>query len=499
MSAYSNLREDFRQALVLGGVRRDDHLSAHWREQLPSHIREVWLRRYYRPVENPLAPLGQYVNHFLVGADPEFSLGRDGGLEDACDLNLKAGLAWGADNNGRLAELRPVPSRSCLRVVASIGAELRWMSWLHHGLMNYQWKSGAWTGRDGLGGHVHFGRKKKTLTPAETAALDTLCFWLYQSGIFNYAEGKERYQRTRGHGGYGRPGDIRWQLHGWEYRTLPSWLDSPWLAYFSLTLSKLAVFDPQLLPRLHKNLELESPSRIKDHLSALLAYYQHRDDDAALAYAILVRRDFPKYDLSDFKPRWGIFAPPVLVPQVHIIPDSVEPAEVEVREMAQALLAGRPPEPVNSQPTWHPHLLPENYVYLPDMVQTRHAPGLGELMVGLCTYGEGVQVRSLGERQSSIYIGQDWARYLSRKYWQELKLRFPDIKFSQDESNRLTFATGIDYKRYGRELKRWLWEGQLPIWRVEDVQAGSYTQWQASRKIPEAAKAKPAGKYSIQL
>src|SRR5581483_4609146 len=48
---------------------------------------------------------------------------------------------------------------------------------------------------------------------------------------------------------YGMPGDFRLQTHGYEYRTFPSWLDSPALAFISITLAKLCVHCPGLVTR----------------------------------------------------------------------------------------------------------------------------------------------------------------------------------------------------------------------------------------------------------
>src|SRR5581483_8667143 len=94
-------------------------------------ILESWLKRLQKLPE--FGPQRRYVNRFKVGADPEFvfvssGLTRDEDSRvDAHHLGLQQGPAFGADNNGRLAEIRPHPSRSALRVCASILSTLRWM------------------------------------------------------------------------------------------------------------------------------------------------------------------------------------------------------------------------------------------------------------------------------------------------------------------------------------------------------------------------------------
>jgi len=250
---------------------------------------QSWLDNMYRLkplLSTPTEP--RLVNRFPIGADPEFAflLESSGELEGiaATEMGFKTGLAFGADVNGRLAELRPKPNRFGLRVVASMLATMRWLAYLNPKTTYLIWKAGAYSQRDGLGGHIHFGRKR-TSRGREVKALDKLTGTLYLANIFSKAEGDRRRKNTD----YGRLGDYRLQAHGYEYRVLPSWLDSPWMAFFTLTVAKLAVYAPELV------IPWTTQGNAERKLSALLAYFKGRDDDALIAYHALKRSGFPKF------------------------------------------------------------------------------------------------------------------------------------------------------------------------------------------------------------
>ena len=73
------------------------------------------LLRAERPNAVPAVP--RLLNHFKLGADPEFAFLNEGKQHSAHDFGLRAGLCFGADNNGRLVELRPRASRYAVEVV----------------------------------------------------------------------------------------------------------------------------------------------------------------------------------------------------------------------------------------------------------------------------------------------------------------------------------------------------------------------------------------------
>lgn len=504
MSAFADAKSDFMRDAARNGWSLHQEVSSIWRQTVPQNILARWMRQFTAQVEIDADKPRRLLNHYMLGADPEFCFitpGSDTAREDARNLGFRAALAWGADNNGRLAEIRPQPSRSALAVTASVWSTLHWMSKLSPATLNYAWRSGAYLPNDGLGGHIHFGRKRPTVD-REVQALDTLAFYMYHSNIFNQREGQERIRRTAGHGGYGQLGDRRQQIHGWEYRTLPSWLDSPWLAYFTLTLGKLVVFDPDLVPQLQAGMDSQSASTVLAKLKGILAYYKGRDDDAAFAHQILMRHGFPRFDISDFAPRWGILKgnPSAQPPPRFTHPPSIAPNQEVITEIAQAMLMGFAPEWPDAPPTWHPASLPEGFFQYIHKVETYHHPGIGELVRDLVGY-EDQAIRIGYSSTSQIDIPNTLSPGPSRLG--ELLRRFPDVPTSVYTVDSGATPTLYLPAVWGTERNRreacvsFLTAGWAPIWKAQDVTAESFRTWEASR-IPEAPR-KPARPLSQAL
>jgi hypothetical protein len=489
VSRYADIRQDFfRQAAMNGWVQPAD-VSGSW----PVPV-ERWLGRFYKPVEFAMDRQRRLVNHFSIGADPEFvfesrdALGQIGRVA-ANDLGLKAGLAWGADNNGRLVELRPQPSRFALSTLTSMWSTLKWLSLLNPTTLQYRWRAGAYFMQDGLGGHIHFGRKRPT-RPRESAALDTLAFYMFHANIWDQAEGKQRIRNAQGGGnhGYGRLGDLREQPYGYEYRTMPSWLCSPWMAYLSLVLAKLAVHDPTLLPPLHPDLERLTPQQVRGRLLAILAYYKGLDDDAALAFAIYRQQGWPEWSINDFKAAWGILGgTKVALPKIKIAvhPAAVPPLPEELVALSQAMLAGAPPEIVSLEPSWSPSELPPGYIPMMNNTITHHCPGMGEIAIQLAVRNDKDYIGiAAGGQGRHIYISRSLADQLKPEWAKRVKQEFPElvghylIEGNGGKDHHLFTLESAWREGEGRETAaRFLSSGMFPIWRVEEVKPESYLVW----------------------
>jgi hypothetical protein len=264
---------------------------------IPTELTAKWVSRFYKsPKINSLPRSLRLVNRFMVGADPEFTFADSVTNEfvHASHFQLHVGPAFGADLAGRPVELRPAPSRFALDVVASILSELRWMALTVPATLSYSWISRPYVSRDGIGGHVHFGRKRGRIRKDEDApryeltgqvkeeieGLDQLTRILEASILL-----KEDFVKRSRDTVYGKFGDIRPQRHGYEYRTLPTWLSSPCMAYLVLVLSKLVVYNPELIKRIAFN---------TNTIRNLLAYYKGMDDDALIAFNALKLFGLPK-------------------------------------------------------------------------------------------------------------------------------------------------------------------------------------------------------------
>ncbi|QAY66062.1 putative amidoligase domain-containing protein [Paenibacillus protaetiae] len=175
----------------------------------------------------------------LIGADPEFLLLRpDGKVASAARfLGESTGAAAGTDvlRVGRrllypVAELRPDPADNPNALAANVRLLLLRAAKRIGSDYSLRWAAGAMPARGiALGGHIHF--SGVPLTSKLLHLLDS-----YTAFILAMVEDPSgRGRRPR----YGALGDFRLQPHGFEYRTLPSWLVSPAAAKGAFALSLL--------------------------------------------------------------------------------------------------------------------------------------------------------------------------------------------------------------------------------------------------------------------
>src|SRR6185312_7674262 len=357
MATYRDIKKAFLRDLVTQGKTPLEYGT------VPERLRTKWERRFFTPVLTRLSSSPRLINRFQLGADPEcifVNRTRDEYGEprthrmDAIEQGLKTGQAFGADQNGRLIEFRPAPNRFALRVLASMWAELKWMGLLLPNTLSFEWWCGAYLFEDGIGGHIHFGRKRPTRSE-EIAALDQVGRLFYWLEVFPRSEWNRRQEGDARGQRYGQFGDFRPQIHGYEYRTFPSWLDDPWIAYLCLVLSKLAVYNPALVREWKKG---ANPNYVRN----LLAYYKALDDDAAIVFQALENFGIPKHKGGDFKARWGInFTKEDAVKDVNVVPGSIPPHESEVEALFNFFTKKEPLVAKKTEPTWSPTVVHDGF------------------------------------------------------------------------------------------------------------------------------------------
>lgn len=479
MSKWIEQRATFYKVAIARGMTNPEEIREAFPlgSSLPPGKMEKWLERFVR-MPKEFSSLRRYVNRFKLGADPEFVFTNPTSADlrkDASGLKLKQGPAFGADNNGRLAEIRPHPSRSALEVVASVLATLRWLAVLYPQTMAFDWRAGAWAIEDGLGGHVHFGRKRPGRSK-EIVALDAIEETMLDAGFFDSTQQAQRRGGDSHRQLYGQVGDHRLQTHGYEYRTFPSWLDSPELAFLTITLAKLAVHNPEMIWQYQKETGI-APMR---RLANLLRFYKDSDDDARLAL-LLVGRDFPRG--GDFKGRWGISVlgkEEVRQSLPAYVPMSIKPTTLEVEEMFNYFFKRIPLTMKIPVPTWEPISPPKGYHMLIDNCSTIQRKGIGELCWDMCTwmdypftlYRDGVNRMS---ENFPISVSHDLTKFL------------PKHEFAEHHGDRniiYVLPSALDNGGSLR-LRRMLLSGALPIWKVSDVRSESFKQWDKYvRKAP---------------
>lgn len=485
---------------------------------VPNEKLEKWLRVLFR---NPnfdsigMRPQYRLVNHFMLGADPEFVFTtEDNEYYHAENLALKAGRAYGADTNGRLVEIRPAPNRSALAVVGSTLATMRWMMLTAPKTQELEWKCGAYIFRDGIGGHVHLGRKKGrtahtqfarernvNIKPADIAGLDTLCAMLETINVYPAEQCASRRRGDNFGQLYGQFGDIRLQNHGYEYRTFPSWLDSPWLAFFTLTLSKLVTHDPKLLGKMPN-----TAPEIKQRIRNLLAYYKGIDDDARICYGALIRAGFPRHVGGDFRARWGLtgYAGQNLSKTVRYVPSKIEPNHRELEELFFHLALQAPLRSgVIPEPTWAPVAPPKGYYLALDQVVTHHVKGIGEMIADMCMHeSKVISIAAMQERggEEAMSITAGLKQMIHPDGLATLR-KLLDAQVRVENGRTPIIRVGISWREGKRAelVKRALLSGVFPIWEVKDTGADALEAWELSRKAAPTVRPKQLGKELFTL
>lgn len=480
------IRQRLERALIKGEnpATALEGVSPEWQQRVSSRI-ESALADFSNPPS--LGNSGRRMNNFCIGSDPEFVFVRPGRSSKiaAAELGLKPALAAGCDQNQRLAELRGWPTVSVVEHVAGIMASLRWMYRLYPATRDFQWRAGAYYDGDGIGGHVHFGRKRPS-RKEEIAGLDGVTKVFRAVNCFSNKDwdlrimGDSRSQR------YGDYGDFRLQVHGYEYRTHPSWLCSPMKAFFVLTTSKLAIYDPDLVAAWYGR--TFTPAQGLEALQRLAMYYAGRDDDAWILKHLLadpsrIRRHVETWNrpYPDFKEYWGFRSAEPTEPRSQILAACVRPDETETAEVAEHLIRGIPLTYREVAPTFRQEIPPDyRWLYQNNLARGLQNGGAGDLTHNLVTsraHSLAVNVNSTGQHIVAYDVWSLWTAEEQKK----AKELYPSLHVSSDYTNFVQIdraETGVEGIR---KSKAFLRSGLFPLWTIDEVQAGSYETWLTAR------------------
>ena len=368
---------------------------------VPRRMLERWKTRFYAINAIEFKKEFKTINKFCLGADPEFVFqspdhSGDTGYAFSQQIGLNTLEAFGSDMTGRQAELRAWPNRSALYVVASLVDTLRWMSVRYPKVFLYKWIANAYFGGDGVGGHIHFGRKRGD-RDASVKSLDALTTLLTYTGAVDGAGQLQRIVATR----YGRPGDIRVQPHGYEFRTMPTWMASPWAAFLTLTLAKLCIFHSLKLPTI-KVLQNSLSGNITQ-IKSMLHAFANVDDDARIALIGIQRIGVPAYSqFTDFKKAWGIEkGDPFKEVEKCYFPPIIEPTDETVKELFDVFVNNKPLGYRKLLPTWKTFKLPEG---ASKIVIEGHRAGIPEIASGLLSRGVIVHIMAGREGSRNILL-----------------------------------------------------------------------------------------------
>ena len=379
---YRDEKRRLIHSIVKSGVDRHNFVE-HANEigvAAPPELLAKWQKRFYSTPKFELPESPRLINRFCVGADPEFVFGRAKQLRDgtwdvkyshAERLGLTTLEAFGCDMSGRQAELRAYPSRFVLEVVASLADTLRWCAEALPAACEWDWLAPAYFVNDGIGGHVHIGRKRKVYV-TDIKSLNFVNNTLLGTAVFDNSGQIQRLGNTA----YGRMGDYRAQAHGYEYRTMPTWLYSPWAAYLTLVLSKLAVFH-------NAGITCAKAPPTSEVIKNLLRSYQCEDDDARIALHAINVLGMPQYVAGDFRKAWGI---PVkssgtLKWNKTYFPTTIKPEVQTVQELFDFLMLGNAIKARVPKPTWEPFILPDKSYKLQIAPHSYGLPEVGQGML----------------------------------------------------------------------------------------------------------------------
>lgn len=429
--------------------------------------------------ENP-----RLVNHFMIGADPEFYLfdPYTATYVAAEKFGLHVGQAFGMDMNARLVELRPTPSHFAFDVLASILAELRWMALFLPQTQVHSWRSSPFNGQDGMGGHLHFARHRDPHDrKKDVANLDKLMVLGMTSGLFSQELCRNRVSRTK----YGNWGDCRTQKHGYEYRVFPSWLDTPVLAYLVLVLSKLALLEPDMISRL-LTLSRGSANKSRQGLVNLLNYFQGQDDDARLALIALGTHGFPIQKGEDFRGAWGISYPNEAKPKhINFVPNMISGTKLEKDALFAYLTRKEFIKPEIPEASWTPTSIVEPFKSLLDYTVTAKRVGIGEICHDLVCHPKIPVILNNVERENESQIQVPEALWGPSvvELGNELKSLNPQaerVKVTMFASPGIVISLSYSYRENNMIplVRAFLLSGKFPIWRASEVEKDSFAFWE---------------------
>jgi len=255
------------------------------------------------------------------------------------------------------------------------------------------------------------------------------------------------------------------------------------MALWVLTLAKLVVFDPDLVPVLTNGYDqVLTAAQARQLMLNLLCYYKCVDEDAALALRVFQRVGWPAFRRGDFKPSWGLFAPPLTLPIVTVWPSSVTPTQEDIREIEAALLEGRAPSPPSTTtPSWSPWQVPRGYVYLPNLAQTFHGPNVGEVVSGFCVPTAEELRRVNGNPGRVLMLPSLWLSKAIRREWAE---QIPSVDLQGGVANTITVGAKLTPDDVGL-VRKFLESGVFPVYPLSKLDPSRYREWKAAQQAAQ--------------
>lgn len=233
-----------------------------------------------------------------------------------------------------MSEVRTVTSRRVLDLVAAMGRGLQFAMRVN-GSPHHKYQSGAMGIEYPLGSRVFFERTIPTQRLREVSALDEVMELMLKADVWSIQQQGMRNQWKRTP--LGLPGDWKPSQNGWEYRSFPSFVHSPWEMLLTLTLAKLAVCRPDLvLGPGNCGLRL-APA--ENRIKFILSYFRGIDDDAELCWEVLKKYGLPKKIAMNSA--WGLQNLPSLSTN-GVLEDKIRPEASSVETLWHHIMENLP-------------------------------------------------------------------------------------------------------------------------------------------------------------
>jgi len=326
---YKGLRNEFYQSLVAFGV-----------ENPPQQKLKQWARRFREPLEPKIeGGYPRFANHFRIGCAVELGCTYGGTIARPGSYHIGR-FGFLQETPERLLRLQIPARRSCIGLVAAIWKAMQ----LGYSCMReIDFNAGYRCSNFSLKGKVYFGRLGGN-TCQEVAALDAVYATLLQVRVFNANENIRRAEQDANFRRIGLPGDVRRHRFGYEYRSFPSFAESPIQTLLTLTLSKLAVLNTETVANW---MFVEGDAKAK--ILNLLARYKGLDEDARLCHWLLSKYGMP-ITRESLAAAWGLKREDIK-PLISLPPIEMKLEREWVTELVK-LLQRKPFEVPSVKPWW---------------------------------------------------------------------------------------------------------------------------------------------------
>lgn len=213
--------------------------------------------------------LRKNIRDFLIGQDAEMVVLNGSRLAKfEGDIKGEIGLD-GQTGQSNTTEIRTNPSCCPIEIVNKVYGVFHRRVKGYPNYLKYTWLAGSYKSGRSLAGHIHFGVKEYSIKNSEANQIVAN----YLGALSLCLEDRKEGIARRSSGTYGFLNDFRKQPHGFETRSLSSWLSSPHVSTAHLALAKTIMFEILNNPSFHPVLRFTDDDFIKVNTAKVKKYF----------------------------------------------------------------------------------------------------------------------------------------------------------------------------------------------------------------------------------